>query len=374
MDGYHHNLHLFADPPGTYAVDLHDPRTIYFPPGCHDVGILQLRDGQTVFLAEGAVVYGCIHAADCRGIRILGRGVLDNSRNIETVLFEMAKLGDGSFDVKNAKREHTVQLIRCQDVIVDGLTIRDSLVYNVGLWGCDDVEIRNVKIIGSWRYNTDGIDFHNCRRCHVTDCFVRTFDDSICFKGHLGYQPVCEDIVVENSVVWCDWDHCLEIGAECCAEHMRNLTFRNIDVIRSLDVAMSIGNVDYGHVHDVLFEDIRVEMDEVYQQPRIQRDDEEIFPADPHCTWLPTLMRCAVIQHPEYSGGRQERGHISDIIFRNIHVLSDRMPPSLFLGYDAGHRVHNVSIEGLYRNGIRAETLAEAAVSIEEFATNIVLR
>jgi hypothetical protein len=137
---------------------------------------------------------------------------------------------------------------------------------------------------------------------------------------------------------------------------------------------MSIGNVDYGHVHDVLFEDIRVEMDEVYQQPRIQRDDEEIFPADPHCTWLPTLMRCAVIQHPEYSGGRQERGHISDIIFRNIHVLSDRMPPSLFLGYDAGHRVHNVSIEGLYRNGIRAETLAEAAVSIEEFATNIVLR
>lgn len=374
MDDYHHNLHLFADPPRKYAVDVHDRRILYFPPGCHDIGILRLEDGQTVFLDEGAVVYGCIHATDCRGIRILGRGILDNSKNVETILFKMEKLGDGFFDVKNAKREHTIQLIRCQDVILDGFTIRDSLVYNVGLWGCDDVDIRNVKIIGSWRFNTDGIDFHNCRRCHVADCFVRTFDDSICFKGHLGYQPVCEDIVVENCVVWCDWNHCLEIGAECCAEHMRNLTFRNMDVIRSLDIAMNIGNVDYGAVHDILFQDIRVEMDKVYQQPRIQRDDAEVFPADPHSTWLPTLMSSNVIQHPEYSEGRQERGHISDITFRNIRVLSDRMPPSSFRGYDAEHRVANVSIEGLFHNGIPVKTLAEARVKIGDFATNIVLK
>jgi len=374
LDGYHHNLHLLADPPKTYAVDRHDPQTLYFPPGCHDVGILQLKDGQTVFLDEGAVVYGCIHATDCTGIRILGRGILDNSKNVETILFEMEKLGDGSVDVRNAKREHTIHLVRCQDVVLDGITIRDSLVYNVGLWGCDDVEISNLKIIGSWRFNTDGIDFHNCRRCHVTDCFVRTFDDTICFKGHLGYQPTCEDILVENCVVWCDWDHCLEIGAECCADHMRRLTFRNIDVIRSLDIAMNIGNVDYGHVHDVLFEDIRVEMDKVYQRPRIQVDDSETFPIDPNSTWLPTLMSCRVLHHHEYSGGRPERGHISDITFRDIHVLSERMPPSFFEGYDAEHLVSNVTIEGLYLNGTRVETLADAAVSIGDFATNIVLR
>lgn len=374
MDGYHHNLHLFADPQKKYEVNLSDPKTIYFPPGCHDVGILRLTDGQTVFLDEGAVVFGCIHAADCRDIRILGRGILDNSRNVETILFKMDKLGDGSFDVKNAKREHTVHLTRCRNVVLDGFTIRDSLVYNVGLWGCDDVEIRNLKIIGSWRFNTDGIDFHNCRRCHVSDCFVRTFDDSICFKGHLGYQDVCEDILVENCVAWCDWDHCLEIGAECCAEHMRNLTFRNIDVIRSLDIAMNIGNVDYGAVHNVLFEDVRVEMDRVYQQPLIQRDDAEIFPADPNSSWLPTLMSCRVLQHPEYSGGRPERGRIHDVVFRNINVLSDRMPPSGFYGYDAQHRVENVLIDGLFRNGIRVKTLADAAVTVGDFATNIALK
>jgi hypothetical protein len=374
MDGYHHNLHLFANPPKEYEVDRNHPKTLYFGPGCHDIGILRLKDGQTVFLDEGAVLYGCIHAEDCKDIRIVGRGMLDNSKNVETILYAMEKLGDGSIDVRNAKREHTIHLVRCQNVTLDGFTIRDSLCYNVGLWGCDDVEIDNLKIIGSWRFNTDGINFHNCRRCHVTGCFVRTFDDTICFKGHPGYQPVCEDIVVEDCVVWCDWDHCLEIGAECCAEHMRRLTFRNIDVIRSLDIAMDVLNVDYGTVHDVLFEDIRVEMDAVYQQPRIQKDDAELFPADPQSTWLPTLMRCAVIHHHEYSEGRSERGHISNITFRNIQVLSDRMPPSRFFGYDAEHGVDNVSIEGLYRNGIRLTTLAEAAVSAGEFATAIHLK
>lgn len=370
-DGYHHNLHLFANPPRTYEVDFKDPGTLYFGPGCHDIGILRLNGGQTVFLDEGAVVYGCIHAEDCKDIRILGRGILDNSRNVEKILFEMEKLGDGSFDVRNAKREHTIHLIRCHNVTLDGFTIHNSLCYNVGLWGCDDVEIDNLKIIGSWRFNTDGIDFHNCRRCHVTGCFVRTFDDAICFKGHLGYPPVCEDIVVENCVAWCDWGHCLEIGAECCAEHLHRLTFRNIDVIRSLDIAMNIGNVDYGAVHDVRFEDIRVEMDAVYQRPRIQKDDAEIFPTDPHSTWLPTLMCCTITNHPEYSEGRQERGHISAVIFRNIQVLSDRMPPSGFSGYDAGHRVEDVTIEGLYHNGAKLATLAEAAVSVGKFTANV---
>lgn len=374
MDGYHRNLHLFADPPRKYEADFDDPNTLYFGPGLHDIGILRLKDGQTVFLDEGAVVYGCIHAEDCGNIRIIGRGILDNSRNVEKILFKMDKSGDGSFDVKNAKREHTIRLIRCRNVTLDGFTIVDSLVYNVGLWGCDDVEIDNLKIVGCWRFNSDGIDFHNCRRCHVTGCFVRTYDDTICFKGHMGYQQVCEDILVENCVVWCDWDHCLETGAECCAEHMRNLTFRNIDVIRSLDVAMNIGNVDYGWVHDVLFEDIRVETDEVYQQPRIQRDDAESFPVDPDSAWLPSLMSCSVTKHHEYSQGRPERGRISDIAFRNIQVFSDRMLPSFFSGYDAGHRVENVSIDGLFLNGRRLTTLAEAAVRVGDHAANIRLK
>jgi len=371
IDGYHHNLHLFANPPQAYDVNFKDPQTLYFPPGCHDIGILHLKDGQTVFLDEGAVVYGCIHATDCKDVRVLGRGILDNSKNVETVLFEVEKPGDGSFAVKNVKRDHTIHMVRCENVTLDGFIIRDSLCYNVSLLGCDDVEIDNLKIIGNWRFNSDGIDFQNCRRCHLTKSFLRTFDDTVCVKGQPGYQPICEDIVVEDCVVWCDWDHCLEIGAECCAEHMRNLIFRNIDVIRSLDTAMDIINVHYGAVHDVLFEDIRVEFDAVYQMPRIQKDDAEVFPIDPTSSWLPTLICCGIEDHPEYSQGKPQRGHISEITFRNIQVFSEWMPPSSFFGYDPEHRVENVCIEGLWHNGVRLTEQSDAALNVGPFTAGI---
>lgn len=51
------------------------------------------------------------------------------------------------------------------------------------LFGCTDVEIDNLKVVGQWRYNSDGIDVVNCSRVRVKDCFVRSFDDALVVKG-----------------------------------------------------------------------------------------------------------------------------------------------------------------------------------------------
>ena len=48
--------------------------------------------------------------------------------------------------------------------------------------GCRNLDIEDVKIIGNWRYNSDGIDMHNCEYVRIRDCFVRTYDDSICIR------------------------------------------------------------------------------------------------------------------------------------------------------------------------------------------------
>lgn len=373
LDGYHHNLHIFADRKPAYDVQPGE-NVLYYGPGYHEAGIVQLHSNQTVYLDEGAIVYGCFHAEDCENIAILGRGILDNSHNVEEILFEVERLGDGEFDMLNSKREHTIHLKRCKGVRLDGFTIRDSLVYNVGVWGCDDLEIRDLRIVGCWRYNSDGIDFHNCRRGHVSGCFVRTFDDTICYKGHDGWQPYCEDITVEDCVVWCDWDHCLEFGAECCAEHMRRLTFRNIDIIRSLDTAMNVGNVDYGTISDVLYEDIRVEYDPVHQKPQFQRNDEQTFEVEPNSDWLPTLLSGAIVFHKEYSGGKPNRGHIRGVTFRNIQVTAPAMPPLYFNGYDAEHLVEDVLIDGLYLNGKRIDSLEEANAEVGAFTRNVNLQ
>ena len=81
-------LHIFADPMPCYNIDYNDPNVIYYGAGEHNVGEIILKDNQTLFIDEGAVVYACISSIDAQNIKILGRGILDNSKNTEKILFE----------------------------------------------------------------------------------------------------------------------------------------------------------------------------------------------------------------------------------------------------------------------------------------------
>lgn len=368
LDGYHHALHLFVDPVKAYDVKPDDPDTLYFGPGVHDAGMITLRSNQTVYLEAGSVVYATLHAADAENIRILGRGILDNSKNTEEILFEMDRLGSGDFDVKNSRREHTLQFTRVRGIEIDGITIRHSLVYNVAAYGCENMSVSNVKLIGCWRYNTDGIDVHNTSHVRIRDCFLRTYDDAVCVKGWIGYPQVCEDILVERCTIWCDWGKALEIGAETCAERIHDIRFRDCDIIRGSSVMLDICNVDYAEVYDVVFEDIRTEYDAVSQRPQIQTRDEDEFVTDPDSPYMPRLMTAHTIKHPEYSEGRERRGRIHDITFRRIHVRADRMPPSYFAGYDEEHRTSRIRIADLYLNGEKLTAADDANIQIDRFA------
>ncbi len=375
LDGTHHALHLFLDPPMNYRVAPDAKGVRYFGAGVHHVGVLQLKDDETVYLDEGAVVYGCIHGTGVHRVRILGRGILDNSENVEEILRPVDKLGDGSVDVHNCRRKHTIHLVNSTGIEIEGITIRDSLCYNIACFGCSQIAIHNCKIIGCWRYNTDGIDLHNCLHARVTGCFARTYDDSLCAKGHTGYQyDTCEDLLFENCVLWNDWGKALEIGAETRAEHLRNIVFRNCDVIHVTGPAIDIMNVDYGRVHDVLFEDIRIEYDSVIQRPAIQKNDETPFVADPKSPYMPLAVCLNIVKHAEYSGGLERRGYVHDIKLRNIRLHADRMPPSSLFGYDEEHAVSDITVEGFFLNDRRITDLKEARFHLGKHTRNVTIR
>jgi hypothetical protein len=375
LDGVHNALHLFLDPPANYSVSPDAKGVRYFGPGVHRVGVLCLKDDETVYIDEGAVVYGCIHGDGVHRVRILGRGILDNSENVEEILHKVEKLGDGSVDVHNCHRKHTIHLINSDDIEIEGITIRDSLCYNIACFGCSNTTVRNCKIIGCWRYNSDGIDFHNCRKARVADCFLRTYDDSLCAKGHTGYRhDTCEDILFENCVVWNDWGKALEIGAETRAEHLRRIVFRNCDVIHVTGPAIDIMNVDYGRVHDVLFDDIRIEYDPVIQAPAIQKNDETAYVVNPKSGYMPLAVCFNIVKHAEYSSGLERRGYIYDIKLRNIRIHADRMPPSLFYGYNDEHAVFDVTVDGFFLGDRRITSFEEARFHLGKHARNISIK
>ena len=383
-------LHIFADPKASYDIDKSDPDVLYFGAGEHDAGLIEMKSGQTLFLDEGAVVYACIHAIDAENIKILGRGILDNSKNKEEILFE-ANEDNNATAVNNAKRRHTIELEYCTNVEIDGITIRDSLVYNVRPIGCENLDIKNVKIIGCWRFNSDGIDMHNCVNVHISDCFLRTFDDSICVKGFDCYYDgdveaavtaamyrgskaydVFENVLIERCVIFNDWGKSLEIGAETRAEKIYHITFRNCDIIHLTGTALDVMNVDYADVYDITFKDIRIEADEAIPRPMIQNTDAETY-KNPDESYMPFTIRAEVVFHHEYSAGGGRRGKNRDLLFENVHVFGDKMPKAYFEGYDEAHKTQSVCIKGLFLNGERITALPEENLHIGKFAESITI-
>ena len=381
-------LHIFADPIATYDVTPNTPDVLYFGKGEHNVGQIELCSGQTLFLDEGAVVYACVRAIDAENIKILGRGILDNSKNKETILFEASAEGN-EMAVSNAERQHTIELKYCKNIEIDGITIRDSLVYNIRPTGCENLSIRNVKIIGCWRYNSDGIDMHNCQNVHIANCFLRTFDDAICVKGFdCYYKGDVEEavrqamyrggkaydrfsnVLVEGCVIWNDWGKALEIGAETRAEEIHNIIFRNCDIIHLCGPVLDCMNVDYADVHDVTFSDIRIEADETIPAPLIQKNNRETY-QNPDPDYMPDTIRVEVTYHPEYSAGGNRRGKNRNFRFHRIHVYGDKAPRFYFKGYDATHKTENISISDFYFNGEPMTAPASERLTLGEFTENI---
>jgi len=386
-DGPHECLFVFADAPHRYDVSRDDPKVRWFGPGEHNVGCIEMKSGETLYIESGATVYGRVFARDADGIRILGDGILDASREEGIPVRDDPEMDKWEREngrvVLNVLRPDTIRLEFCDDVLVEGVTIRDSLLYNIRPIGCRDLRIRRVKTLGNWRHNSDGFDLHNCERVTIADSFLRTFDDCICVKGfdcwmdesdmvHDGYRhEFCRDILVTNCVVWCDWGRALEIGAETRAKEISGVRFVDCDVIRAAHVACDVQNVDYGDVHDIAFENIRVEYDAHTPRLRYQKSDDDVYVDDPSRPNMPGLFWSTVTYIPCYSFGGANggalRGRNRNIMLRNIRIFADRMPSSILRGYDEGHKTSSVVFDGVYLNGRRVERAA-AKLSVGKFA------
>lgn len=389
--GRNNALHIFADKVSDYEELKNGQDVIYFGAGEHDVGQIELNSNQTLFIDEGAVVYACIKAKDAENIKIVGRGILDNSRNKAQILFE-ANEQNNTTAVNNAKRQHTVQIEYCTNVLIDGIIIRDSLVYNIRPIGCRNLEIKNVKIIGCWRYNSDGIDMHNCENVLIDNCFIRTFDDSICVKGfdnytaddiekavyeaihHNGEVYDCfKNVLVKNCVIWTDWGKSLEIGAETRAEEICDVVFENCDIIHVSSCPLDSYNVDYADVHNITYRDINVEYDDVIMAPTIQNSDDEEY-VNKNVNYAPRLISVVTKPHFEYSKGSTRVGRSFDIKFQNIHLYGKYEPVFYFEGNDADHKTSNVTIENVYVNDELLKETKQEKFVLKDYTENIVYK
>lgn len=387
--GRNRALHVFIDPVFQYKADKTDKNVLYYGAGEHNVGNLYLQSGQTLFIDEGAVVYATVFALHAENIKILGRGILDNSKNEAKLLYETNVEGNDSA-VHNALREHAVNLVCCKNVEIDGITIRDALVYNIDAMSCENIYINNIKIIGCWRFNSDGVHFSNCTNGSLTNSFVRTYDDSICVRGFANYEYdrflndekeedlsfICQDIVIKNCVVWNDWGKNLQVGTETFSREICNIRFEDCKLIHTTGMAVTMWLVDNAKIHDVTFADITVEYDDYIIKNSIQGKDSDVY-VDPYMPdYGGMLVHFAVSKHFEYSliKTEEELGCINGVKVKNLRLYSVQKPCFAFIGDNPNSKCENITLEKVYWNEeLISQSLFKRQTTKNEFAENITL-
>ena len=309
-----HNLHLFANPLETETYTEARKGVMYFGPGIHkpdDLPNNQIRipSNTTVYLAPGAVIKAKLLVDKAENVRIIGRGILDHPiRGIEVT------------DSKN--------------VLIEGVTVVNPDHYTVFGGGTTGLTVKNLKAF-SCKGWSDGIDLMCCRNVVVDNVFLRNSDDCIAIYNHRwNWWGGSSDITVQNSVLWADIAHPINMGGHgdpdsLTGEVLENVTVRNIDILEHdeddplYQGSMNIDCGDKNIVRNVLFEDIRVES---IQEGR--------------------LFCLKVLYNPKYN--KAPGNSIEEITFRNITYDGVGENPSLIKGIDENHSVRNITFAVSY--------------------------
>ena len=315
-------LLLFANPLETTRPDPNDPTVKYFGPGVHQAGRITLGDGETLYVAGGAVVKGGVLAKG-KNIAILGRGIIDGLQ----------------YGRRNGPTPQPICIRKSENVLVDGVIVKDAWIWSFVIAGSRNVRVNNVKVIAARGPNNDGIGTLNSQNVTITNCFIRTDDDCITAKGD-GWPGkdkrrdgwAVDGLTVKNCVLWTDRAHIWRLGCESWAAGMRNMTFTDIDVLhRDGRWLLTVQPAEDMLMENVRFENIRVNGE---GQERLI----EVYPA-------PT----------KWTRRRHTPGMVRNILFKDIVITGQKPANGLGLikvhGVDAEHTVEGVTFQNVVRHG-----------------------
>jgi hypothetical protein len=318
-----HPLHIFANPPEKDTPDKNDPNVLYYGPGIHEVREIDLKSGQTVYIAGGAVVYlkpipnekrenkheaygldvywappGLFTSTRQKNVTVRGRGILCGRRSLD-----------------HRQRGPLAKFEFVEDLTVEGIIIRESPVWSLNMVNCKNVRISNVKVIGHF-VNNDGIVIGGTSDAVVEDCFSHNADDSLEIKVWIPQK----NVTFRNCVVWNDIGGSFGLFHECGAD-LENVLFHNCTVLHSTDGSsvcpvVGIKLTGTGNVRNVRFEGITIEDVTSEKRPALKLinnwDDWHIdCPTKPDSPY-------ELLNPPKRE---QPYGSIRDVLFKNIRVL-----------------------------------------------------
>ncbi|MBQ8486246.1 MAG: alginate lyase family protein [Prevotella sp.] len=295
-------------------------RFIYFPPGLYsqdDIDSITNQTplprggaggGLTVYLAGGSYFTGTFAIDDAENVSILGRGIARPERGYEGC-----------------------HVYRSKNVLVDGL-----IVNTCPIGGSDGVTLHDVRSISHPQWG-DGLNVFGGSSNVIFDrVFCRNSDDcTTAYATRKGFSGSVRNVRMTNSTLWADVAHPIFIGLHgdpAVGDSIVNLKYDNIDIICQSEPqvdyqgCLAINCGDGNYVKDVTFDNIRIE--------DIQQG---------------SILQVKVGWNRKYCTAAG--AGVENVLFRNIRYYGAQPNLSIIAGYDAQHKVENVTFEGLKING-----------------------
>ena len=215
---------------------------VVVPAGSFLTGAIHLKSNVNLYVSEGAVikfsvdpekylpvVYSRFEGIECmnyspliyafgqENIAITGKGTLDGQagndnwwrwkktqsddvkaqRNQgETGLLVQERI----FGAGKNLRPNMIQPYKCKNILIEGLTIRNSPMWHIHPVLSTNVTVRNVKVIGHGP-NNDGCNPESCRDVLIENCYFDTGDDCIAIKSGRNNDGRRVNVPSENIVI-----------------------------------------------------------------------------------------------------------------------------------------------------------------------------
>jgi polygalacturonase len=221
-----------------------------------------------------------VYAFERQNIALTGKGILDgqssddNWRRFSKMqnqdrekLFEYGQKGvpveQRTFGRGTKLRPNMIQFYKCQNVLIEGVTIKNSPMWHIHPVLSQNVTVKNVKVAG-YGPNNDGCDPESCQDVLIRNCYFDTGDDCIAIKagrnndGRRVNTPT-ENVVIQNCRMK-DGHGGVDIGSEMTGG-VRNIFAENCIMDSSnLDRAIRIktNSVRGGFVENVYVRNIAI--------------------------------------------------------------------------------------------------------------------
>ncbi len=184
-------LSIFAQAPETDVPAKDDPDVLYFDKGLNNLvngtfspneyGMITLNEGQSVYLAPGALVTARFFSKRSN-IKIYGRGA---------VLDPRLDRGDSGWSFMFWVKRHNyssggVEYFdpKPKNITVKDIKFLDANIFNVCFTNCENVTVENIKILSS-AISTDGISTwgDDCKDVTIKDNYIYVNDNAFVFSS-----------------------------------------------------------------------------------------------------------------------------------------------------------------------------------------------